>query len=86
MHDDVEIIKDDPRSLQRAVHGFGTQMTIFAQFIGDLVHDGAEMRFASACGDDELIGHRRELTHVQNYDVFRLFVICQFPAEQSQFS
>ena len=86
MYDDVEVVEHDPGGLECTVDGFGAEMLVLAEFVGDFIDDGAKVRFASAGGDDEIIGHGRQFTHVEDNDVFRLFVVCQFAAEQREFS
>ena len=82
---DVEKIEHDPRGLQRAVHGARTNGVLFAQLVGDFIHDGAQVRLAVAGADDKIVRNRRQFAQVENDDVLRLPVVGQFPTEQRQF-
>ena len=64
----------------------GPQLVVLQQFVRDFLDNGPQVRLAGARGDHEVVGDRRQLAHVQDNDVFRLFILSQLPAEQGQSS
>jgi len=84
--DHVEIIQHHPRAVHRAVHRARTLSNFLAHLAGDFLHDGAQMRFTRAGRNHKKIRHRRYFAHVEDDDVFRLFVVRELAAKQSQFS
>ena len=85
MHDDVEIIDHLPGHFEVAINGAGPEIEFIPQFIGDLSHDGPQVRFGGPGGNHEIIGNRGEVLYVQNDDIFGLLGIGQLAAKQRQF-
>ena len=71
----IEVIEDNPGSVQRAIHGFGPQVVFVAQFVPDFIDDRAQVRLACAGGDHKVIRHGGKLAHIQDNNVFRLLVV-----------
>ena len=59
VHDDVEKIQHHPGGLKRSIHRARPKGVFFAQFFGEFIDDGAQMRLARASTDDKIIRHRR---------------------------
>ena len=70
--------------MHRPVHGARPHVMLFAQAMGDLLEDGAQVRFARAGRDHEKIRHGGKLAHVEHEDVFRLFVVRELAAKPGQ--
>src|SRR5439155_19159022 len=58
VHDDVEKIQHHPGGLKGAIHRARPNRVFCAEFIGDFIDDGTQVRFARASADDEIIRHR----------------------------
>ena len=84
MDDDVEKIQHQPAGLQCAIDRPRPDLVLLPQLIGDFIGNSPQMRFAGPGGDHKIISNGRNLMHVQHQDIFRLFVVCQFAAENGQ--
>ena len=60
-------------------------MIIFLQLVAHFLDNGAEVRFAAAGADDEIIRDVGQFPEVQDDHILCLPVFGQFPAEQGQF-
>ena len=82
--DDVKEIGNNPIGLRRAfgVHRF--QVMLLAKTIENLILDSAQVRLTAAGGDHEEVGHGGHLPDVQHDQIFRLLVVGQRPAGESQ--
>jgi len=84
--DDIEEVEDDPIGLECAVDGARPDVMLDAETIADFLDDGAQVRLAGAGSEDEEVGDGGEITHVEDDEILRFFIISEFAAEQSQFS
>jgi hypothetical protein len=84
--DHVEIIQDHPGGVDGAVGSARALVVLFFEILLDFIDNGAEVRLAGAGADNEVISDAGDLAEVEDDNVFCLFVVRQFAAEQSQFS
>jgi hypothetical protein len=85
MNDHVEVIEDNPIGIDAAVGAARADVLVFFEMFLDFVNDGAQVGFAGAGANHEIIGDAGDFSQVEDNDVFCLSVICQIPAEQRQF-
>jgi len=71
------------RYIFQILRGFPRE-AVFAQLVGYLVHNRAQMRLAGPSGDHEIIRDRRDFGDIEHNNIFRLPIFGQFPAEQRQ--
>ena len=81
VNDHVEIIENDPVAIDVSILSARTQFMVSAQLVINLVHDGAQVRRASAGDDDKKIRDARQLPHVQHENVLSFLVIGEFAAK-----
>jgi hypothetical protein len=84
VNDDVEEIEHDPAVLDGSIHGPGGDLVIFPEAIGDFLRDGAQMRFAGAGRDHEIIGDAGNGFYIQHQNLLRLPVVRELTAFQGQ--
>jgi len=85
VNDDVEKVQHLPGGADVAIDGAGAQIVVGAEFVGDFVDDGADVRLAGSREDDEVIRHRGNFANVKYNRIFSLFIFGQFAAEKGQF-
>ena len=69
MHDNVEVVDDDPVGLALAGDAPGDQPLLLLELHQDLVVDALHLARVAAGGDHEVVRERAHLAHVEDDDV-----------------
>ena len=77
---DLEIIEHDPLAGGKTVDRRGGDLVIFLQPGLDLAGNRFQVRFGCCRTNHKKIGEGRDVAEIEDDDVFRFFVRCQFGA------
>ena len=83
VHDYLQVIEHNPLARRETVHRRGLNLVIIFQLRFDLARNRFQMWLGRCRANDEKIGEGGYFPKIENNDVFRLFVGCEFAADFS---